>query len=194
MDDHDFTETLAKARSGDELALKRLLHSFEGEVRQSVRLRLPKVLRSRFDSMDFVQAVWQSVFVGDRPAEGAFDNARHFRAFLAGVARNKILEEFRRSTKTRKFDLSREEPLYVRKGPRDAPRELPSPDPSPSQEAQAEECWDRLVTGGSPREMEVVVLRRQGLTIAEIAERMSLPEWSIRRTIDAARKRLEGRS
>lgn len=194
MDDADFAETLAHARSGDEQALKRLLHSFEGEVRQAVRDRLPRVLRSRFDSMDFVQAVWQSVFAGNRSPVESFDNARHFRAFLAGVARNKVLEEFRRNTKTRKFDLSREEPLYVRRGPRDAARELPSPDPSPSQEAQAGECWDRLLAGGSPRETQVVVLRRQGLTIAEIAERLQLPEWSIRRTIDGARKRLEGRS
>ncbi len=193
MEDADFAQTLALARAGDEEAMSRLLRTFEDEVRMVVRARLPRLLRSRFDSMDFVQAVWKSVLVGEI-SDSPFANARHFRGFLAAVAQNKVTEAFRRNTRTRKFDLGREEPLYIRRGDRDAPRDLPSSDPSPSQEAQAEECFDRLIAGRPESEAAIVSLRRQGLTFAEIAARTGLNEAAARRVIEAARRRLEPRS
>jgi RNA polymerase sigma factor (sigma-70 family) len=191
VDDADFGSLLAKARTGDGEATATLLRAFESDVRMMVRVRLPQVLRSQFDSMDFVQAVWQSVFAGGGQAE-EFGGAGHFRGYLAGVARNKVFEEFRRRTKTRKFDIGREEPLYVRRGQHDAPRDLPAADPSPSQVAQADEFFDRLVAGRSPVEARVMELRRQGQTFQEIAERMGMHERAVRRVIESARKRVEG--
>ena len=122
----------------------------------------------------------------------AITSPGHFRAYLTGVARNKVLEEFRRRTRTRKFDLGREEPLYVRRGLHDAPRDLPGYDPSPSQVAQADECWDRLVAGRTPIEAQIVRLRSEGRTLDEIAASTGLSERSVRRAIEAARRRVEG--
>src|SRR5436305_9375678 len=114
MVDADFVGLLARARAGDGEAVGRLLRAFEADVRMVVRVRLPRALRSQFDSMDFVQAVWQSVFTGDGGGLPRFDNERHFLGYLAGVARNKVYQEHRRRT-THKYDLGREEPLYVRR-------------------------------------------------------------------------------
>lgn len=188
MDDEKFAGILARVRAGDGRATATLLEAFEADVRLMVRHRLPRLLRSQFDSMDFVQAVWQSVFAGGAP-EAEFAGAGHFRGYLAGVARNKVFEEFRRRT-TKKFDLGREEPLFVRRGRHEAPRPLAASDPSPSQVVQADECWDRLVGGGSSREAEVVRLRREGLTLQEIAAKLGLNERSVRRAIEEARKRV----
>ena len=191
MSDEDFVGLLERSRAGDDAATTALLGTFEADVRVMVRVRLPKALRSRFDTMDFVQAVWQSVFSGGGRV-AAISSPGHFRGYLAGVARNKVLEEFRRRTRTRKFDLSREEPLYVRRGLHDAPRDLPGFDPTPSQVAQADECWDRLVAGQTPVDAEIVRLRSEGRTLDEIAASTGLSERSVRRAIDAARKRVEG--
>jgi RNA polymerase sigma-70 factor (ECF subfamily) len=190
MDDADFGTLLARARSGNHEATAALLRAFEADVRILVRSRLPRVLQSQFDSMDFVQAVWQSVFAGGGRGE-AFAGAGHFRGYLAAVARNKVNEEYRRRTRTQKFDLGREEPLYVRRGQHDAPRDLPATDPSPSKRIQAEECWERLVGGRPPVEAAVVDLRRQRHTFDEIAARTGLQERAVRRVIEAARERLE---
>ena len=191
MDEAMFAGLVSRARSGEEAAAKELLLHFEADVRLMVRIRLPRVLRSRFDSTDFVQAVWQSFFEGDGPAE--FANSAHLRAYLAGVVRNKVLAEYRRYTRTRKYELGREEPLYVRRSGRDEPLDLAAPDPSPSQHAQAGECLDRLLAGRSAREVEVVDLRRQGLTYSEIAGRLGISERSVRRVIEALWGRIEGR-
>ncbi len=193
MDDIDFADLIRRARAGDDRAAAALLSRFGAEVRTMVRSRLPRSLRNQFDSMDFVQAIWTSVLAnaGDDPA--SFADAGQFRGYLAGVARNKVFEEHRRQTKTKKYDLGREERLYVRKGERDVPREVAASDPTPSENAQAGERFGQLIRGRSEQEVQVIELRRQGLTLAEIADRIGRDERSVRRVIEAARARMEAR-
>ena len=192
MEDGEFCRLISLAQSGNEEAVATLLHQFEPDVRLMVRVRLPRALRTQFDSMDFVQAVWQSV-LADRESEAlaGFENEGHFRAYLSGVARNKVMEEYRRRTQTRKYDLSREEPLYVRRGGRDEPRDVASPDPTPSQEVQAGDRLDQMTAGRPRLEAEIVELRRQGLTFEEIAARLELSDRAVRRVIEAVRLRME---
>ncbi len=193
MDDDDLAGLIERVKAGDPDAIRDLIQRFEDDVRTIVRVRLPQSLRSKFDSMDFVQAVWQSVLTKDDPDLGRFTNAQHFRGFLAGVARNKVFEEHRRRTRTRKYSLKREEPLYIRRGDRELPREVPAPDPTPSQDAQAHDRFAQLVAGRSAQEAEVVELRRRGLTFEEIAAQTGLSERSVRRIIEAIRQRMEAR-
>src|SRR4051812_13314278 len=82
MDDEDLAGLIERAKSGDEQAIHDLLRRFEGEVRMVVRARLPRALRSQFDSMDFVQAVWKSVFTGPDRDLRRFENVQHLRGFL----------------------------------------------------------------------------------------------------------------
>src|SRR4051812_23910899 len=155
MDDGDLAGLIARVKAGDEDAIRDLIHLFEEDVRTIVRVRLPQSLRSQFDSMDFVQAVWQSVLTRDLEDLGRFTNERHLRGFLAGVARNKVFEEHRRRTRTRKYSVQREEPLYVRRGGRELPREVAAPDPTPSQDAQARDRYAQIVAGRTPEETKV---------------------------------------
>jgi len=193
MDDSVFVDLVGKAKAGDESAAGQLLRYFEDDVRLMVRVRLPRALRSQFDSMDFVQAVWQSFFADDE-GRARFENSRHLRAYLAGVVRNKVFAEHRRRTQTRKYDLGREEPLYVRRpSGREEPRAVAAPDPSPSQQVQADDCLDRLLAGGDSREAQVVELRCEGLTFEEVAVRLGTSERSVRRVVDALRERMEAR-
>ena len=138
--------------------------------------------------MDFVQAVWQSFF--DRLCMDSYAGVRelqHLRGFLDGMARNKVFEQHRRLTKTEKYAIKREERLYVRRGDREVERELVAREPTPSQTAQAGERLAQLIAGCNPREVEVITLRYQGLTLDEIAARTGICERTARRIIDAAR-------
>ncbi len=111
----DISQLIARAKAGDDTAIREFLNRFEPEVRIMVRGRLPKSLRTRFDSMDFVQAVWQSFFTDLKGSSRQFENVHHLRGFLAGVARNKVFEEHRRLTRTKKHAMEREQSLYVRR-------------------------------------------------------------------------------
>jgi RNA polymerase sigma factor (sigma-70 family) len=187
--DDEFNELLRRARAGDNGAIRDFLTQFEQEVRTMVRSRLPRKLRNQFDSTDFVQQVWQSFFVDSDSRD--FDNVEHLRGFLFGMVRNKVSEQHRRLTKTEKYDLSREERLYIRRGDREVPLEVVSPEPSPSQAVQASDRMAQLTAGRSPLEIEVLILRRQGLTFVEIANRTGLNERSVRRVIETVRSRME---
>jgi RNA polymerase sigma factor (sigma-70 family) len=189
--DDEFAELLRRARAGESAAIRDFLEQFEQEVRTMVRSRLPRKLRTQFDSTDFVQSVWQSFFVESDSRD--FDNVEHVRRFLFGMVRNKVREQHRRLTRTEKYDLAREERLYVRKGDREVPREVVSPDPSPSAAVQATDRMAQLTAGRSPLEIEVLTLRRQGLTFVEIAERTGINERAVRRVIEAIRSALESR-
>ena len=119
--DDELAELLRRAKAGENAAIRDFLAQFEQEVRTMVRSRLPKKLRTQFDSTDFVQSVWQSFFVDSDSRE--FATVEHLRGFLFGMVRNKVREQHRRLTRTEKYDLAREERLYVRRGrPRRAPR------------------------------------------------------------------------
>ena len=187
----DVPELVARARAGDQDAVRTFVGRFEPEVRKMVRGRLPRRLRNRFDSMDFVQAVWKAFFVDLRGEPEEFENSRHLRKFLAGVAKNKVFEQDRRLTRTAKYELAREEPLYVRRGDRGLERELPAAAPSPSAAVQASDRLAFLTAGRPPREVEILTLRHDGLTIDEIADRLGVNERTVRRTIEAARERME---
>jgi len=191
--DDEFNDLLARAKAGDEEAIREFLTRFELEVRTMVRSRLPRKLRTQFDSTDFVQAVWQSFFLDLGRESRDFDNVEHLRGFLSGMVRNKVQEQHRRLTRTEKYDLAREERLYVRRGDREVPRDVISPEPSPSQAVQANDRMAQLTAGRSPREVEVLKLRRQGLTLLEIAEQTGINERTVRRVIESARSLWEAR-
>lgn len=193
MDNVDFIALIESAKRGDEAAVAALLGRFEPEIRTMVRVRLPRILRDQLDSMDIVQAIWTSIFTGHPDEVARFADIGQFRGFLAGVARNKVYEEHRRRTRTKKYDLGREQRLYVRKGERDVPREVAASDPTPSEEVQAEDRLDQITRGRSPEEIQIIDLRRQGLTFDEIARRLGISERSVRRVIDSIRERMEAR-
>ncbi len=191
MIDATFADLIARARDGDEEAISTLLRDFEDDVRIAVRRHLPRALRSQFDSMDFVQNVWTSIFAGKEVDADRFENREHMLGFLTGVARNKVFEEYRRRTKTRKYNLNREEPLYVKHGDREEPRDVPAPDPTASQNFQEQDRYKQLTSGRDPREALIVKFRIDGLTYEEIAERTGLNERTIRRITDALYQRME---
>ena len=193
MTNENLSSLIARAKAGDEDAV-RGLKQFEEDIRTMVRVRLPRPLRTQFDSMDFVQAVWQSFFRISKDDPERFTRVRDVRSFLAGVVRHKVFEEHRRLSMTQKYDLGREEPLYVRRGNRDVPRDVVATDPTPSQDAQARERLDQILEGRSPQEAEIVELRRMGLTFEEIAHRTGLHERTVRRVIEAIRRRLDPRA
>ena len=105
---------LERIRAGDEEAARELLGRYEAEVRLVVRRQLPRLMRSRFDSLDFLQSVWGSFFRRVRGGRGPadFEDSRHLVAFLARAAKNKVIDEYRRAG-SQKQDMHREEPLWV---------------------------------------------------------------------------------
>lgn len=183
----DIPAFLARIQSGDEEAARELLRRYEAEVRLVVRRQLPRLLRSRFDSLDFLQSVWGSFFRRVRSGPAEFEDSRHLVAFLARAAKNKVIDEYRRAA-SRKQDVHREEPLWVDGG---RPRDLPDGTDSPSDVAQAHEVFSRLRELLPEDRRTLLEMKAEGLSSRDIGERLGISERTVQRVLEDLRRRAE---
>ncbi len=186
-EDSQLADFLKRIQEGDEGAARELLQRFEPEVRLVVRRQLPRLLRSRFDSLDFLQSVWGSFFRRMRDAPTDFEDSRHLVAFLARAAKNKVIDEYRRAASL-KNDMHREEPLW---GDGRRPKEVADPIDSPSEVAQAHEVFDRL-NALMPEERKTILgLKAEGLSSKDIGDRLGISERTVQRVLEELRRRME---
>jgi RNA polymerase sigma-70 factor (ECF subfamily) len=186
-EESELADFLKRIQEGDETAARELLQRFEPEVRLVVRRQLPRLLRSRFDSLDFLQSVWGSFFRRMRDAPTDFEDSRHLVAFLARAAKNKVIDEYRRAASL-KNDMHREEPLW---GDGRRPKEVAAPIDSPSEVAQAHEVLDRLHALLPEERRTMLELKAQGLSSKDIGERLGVSERTVQRVLEELRRRME---
>ena len=180
----DIRELLARIKNGDEQAVRELLNRYESKVRLVVRRQLPRLLRSRFDSIDFLQSVWGSFFHRIQTESNDLNEEENLIAFLAWAARNKVIDEYRRAA-TQKQNIHREESIESR-GDRETT--LASGD-TPSELAQAHETFDRL-SRLLPEDQRVILeLRAAGYSCGEIGDRLGLSERKVQRVLEELRNR-----
>jgi RNA polymerase sigma-70 factor (ECF subfamily) len=183
----DISGFLARIQAGDEAAARELLTRYEAEVRLVVRRQLPRLLRSRFDSLDFLQSVWGSFFRRVRSGPAEFEDSRHLVAFLARAAKNKVIDEYRRAA-SRKQDMHREEPLWT-DGVR--PKDLAADIDTPSELAQAREVFVRLRDLLPAERRTILELKAEGLSSRDIGERLGISERTVQRVLEDLRRRAE---
>ena len=145
-----------------------------------MRRTLNPQVRGKFDSEDFVQAVWASFFAC--PARWAdLHQPKQLIGLLRRMARNKVIDEHRRRLATQKYRVQRERPLQVLD---DGERLwLQSSDPSPSQWAMAKERWRSLLRSQDPRHRAIIRLKLSGMTNRSVAERLRVSEKTVQRVL-----------
>ena len=186
----EIQQLIERARGGDQQAARELVARFEPHVRRIVRTRLPDRLRSRFDSMDFVQSVWGDVFGKLTRGEVEFTSPERFAQFLAVVARSKVIDEVRRNLGTQKKNMELEVPVD---GDEERGPQLGAADPTPSRVAAAREEFEVLLRRRKEVHRQVLMLRAQGYTFVEIAEQLGLDERTARRVVSSAQQELKRR-
>ncbi|MBL8828962.1 MAG: sigma-70 family RNA polymerase sigma factor [Planctomycetaceae bacterium] len=175
----DLTSLLQAAMKGDNQAAAELMDAFGPMVIAVVRRRLAPELRIHFDSIDFAQAVWASMFLASpNPSEEI--SPESFSKRLASIARNKVTDEFRKRFQTAKHNIRRE---AGRVGNREEEFDTPGREASASQVAIAREYWDRLMERASSTEREIIRLRLEGYKQLEIAEELGISERTVRRAL-----------
>ena len=181
MSDDALEALLERLSSGDTAAAGQVFLAYEPYLRMVVRRQLPARLRAKFDSVDVVQSVWADILEGLAASRWRFADANHLRAFLVKVTRNRFIDRVRRHSTA----LEREVSLTAATGD-----DLPSsPEPRPSEVAEAGELWVQILALCPPAHHEVIRLKRQGLSLAEISARTGFHPSSVRRILyDLARR------
>jgi len=167
----------ARARDGSEIDLRTLIDEYGDYIRRVVRHRLDARLRSKFDSLDFVQMVCKSFF-SDPGGFDRFESPDRLIAYLAGMARHKVADEQRRRTR-RRNGTDREQPMAE-----NLSLLPPANETTPSHHAMAREAYEFFEATESERDREIMRLRCEGLTYDEVARRTGLHERTVRRIVE----------
>ncbi len=176
--DDEFARLVGRIREGSEEAMVELVEKYGHHVYRAVRRRLNRAMRSKFDSGDFVQAVWASFFESrERVLE--FPSAKHLILFLARIAHNKVVDEIRRCLTLHGKNIKREVPLDQA----GLERTLISPGPTASEVVMADERLQQMTTRQADRFREIVELRRAGATHFEIAAAMGVNPKTVQRVL-----------
>lgn len=184
----DFATLMQRVRDGSEEAVRELLETYGNHIYRAVRRRLNQQLRSRFDSQDFVQAVWTSFFA-HRSVVLNFAEPQALVAYLARIAGNKVIEQCRRRMSSQKDAVNREQSIESFSFAGQV--YLSSSDPTASQVAIANEQWNRFVEGQPAHYQQMLELRSSGATFAEIAEATGMNERTVRRVIQKLSERID---
>ncbi len=105
--DEEFAALVSRIKKGSDEALLELVEKYGKHVFRAVHRKLKRAIQSKFDSADFVQAVWASFFENrDRLFE--FPTQRDLVMFLVRIATNKVTDEIRRRLVVQGKNLNRE--------------------------------------------------------------------------------------
>ena len=180
-----FADFIRRVRAGDELAAEELVRKFEPIVRRELRLNMTDRRMGRsVDSVDICQSVWSSFFLRTAAGQYDLDTPNHLVKLLMSMAKNKLASQARQQHR-QKRDVVRTE-LDGKK------IECLSDDhqDTPSAIVSGKELLAIMEGKLSPEERQGADLRRQGLSWAEVAERLGGTAQSRRMQIDRAADRI----
>jgi RNA polymerase sigma-70 factor (ECF subfamily) len=176
----EFSALMDRVQRGEQAAAWDLLESYGSHLERFVRRHLNRDLKSRFDTVDFVQVVWASFFREPQRLRRIASPA-DLLGYLKIMARNKVCDEAR-GMHTQKRDMRRN--VRIDAVHDDEQGDLASRDPTPSAVAIFRERWKRLVDGQPTRVQRIVELRFAGATYNEIADELQINERTARKAIE----------
>ena len=121
---YDLASTWQEAQKGNQIAWETLFKECYPKVRRVVRRRLNRSMRSLYDSTDFANDAMESLAANLDLLQ--FPSFNSLIAFLAQVAEQKVIDEYRRQH-TLKHDIERERPIAANDA---GPVQVPSDDPT----------------------------------------------------------------
>jgi RNA polymerase sigma factor (sigma-70 family) len=176
-----FQALMKRARDGCPEAIGQILATYGRSILRVIRRLLHKKMRSKYDSRDFTQDVW-SDFFAQEIKDRDFASPEELRAFLVAIAKNKVMDAYRKRLACERHTTEREKSLDGSAA--NEAHELTDDTPTPSQVAMTREKWDelrtQLVDGPARRILEML---QQGLGYADIARRLRVSERTVRRVV-----------
>lgn len=175
----EFRAAMAGVRAGSPEAVWKLIADYGPHVQRVVRRRLDRRMRSKFDSLDFVQMVWASVFRNPRSLWN-LEQPEDLVRYLAAVARHKVIAEHRRRIKLVKYNVTQERSLEESEL---AQRRVDPEQSSPSEIAIAREQWEKYFRNQPERDRTILQMRIGGATFLEISQKLGIHERTARKVI-----------
>jgi RNA polymerase sigma factor (sigma-70 family) len=191
---------LKKFRQGEESALRTVFHFYAGHIEMMLSRGFSERKSNSFVRLDLDiemrRELMQQVFIKafSESARLAYDGIRSYRAYLSTIARNVIIDEWRRNKKDYRLAGTPWEALETIScdAAVDYGREIEQFE-SPEERIHWQQCLDAtddFISSLKATEQQFVKLRYQEeLPQTEVAERLKLSRWKVR----AMEKRIQAR-
>lgn len=185
LDDGEFAVLLERAARGDHDAQALICQRYEPKVRIIARVMLGPALRSHFDSLDLVQSVHRSLLVGLRDQKFDISTPQKLIALASTMVRRKVARKWRRAKK----QIS-PNGLATSSALAQTLSSLVTPEAGPREIAQRNDQITTLCEQLNEVERQMLMLRLEGYTWPEIAERVGLHPVATRVRWTRLRQRL----
>lgn len=182
----EFSALVERVRLGDEDALAELLQRYEAEVRLTARILLGRALRPHLDSVDLVQSVYHSLMVGLRENKIEVGTPQQFLGLATTIVRRKVARHWRRIQRQQRLEPHRDETEDAA----DLLTSLSSPEAGPAETALYNDAVEYLCCQIDDKDRQLIELRLQGCSTAEVARRLRLDPDILRVRLSRLRKRL----
>ena len=184
MENHKTQHLVALAKEGDESALNQLCSVYGERVRRIIRFRMDRKLRPKLDSVDVVQDALILALGGLQ--NFTYKNEGDFLRWLSRIAENKLRDIFDKFHADKR-DVHKEIP-FKKRGRSTEGSSVGAAGPmrttTPSVIVCTKEALDKLekaLDKLKPEYKEIIVLKRiEGLSHAEIAERLGKNTGAVR--------------
>ena len=179
-DSSETQELMRSALSGDAAAQSALLNRHRAALRRAVQLRMDRGLERRVDASDVVQEVM--IDAHRRLAEYLRDPKLPFHAWLRQIARDRLIDAYRRHRVAERRSLDREQSLaaYADQSSIDLAAMLQDREATPATAATRRELERRFQDAlgeMDETDREVILMRHfEGLGNQEVAEALSLSQ------------------
>lgn len=182
----EFSALVERVRLGDEEALAELLQRYEAEVRLTARILLGRALRPHLDSVDLVQSVYHSLMVGLRENKIEIGTPQQFLGLAVTIVRRKVARHWRRIQRQQRIEPRRDDTEDIA----DLLTSLSSPEAGPAETALYNDAVEHLCRQLDDKDRQLIELRLQGCSTAEVARRLNLDPDILRVRLSRLRKRL----
>lgn len=181
-----FAELLSRARQHDAEAMNELCRQYQPRLQVVARVLLGPALRPILDSMDLVQSVHRSLLVGLRAEKFDISTPENLLALSLTLLRRKIARHWRRAR--------RQERLHSGASSMDLLptllAEIATTEMGPADAAQYHDLVGHLCQHLSVSERQIIALRLDGYTTAEIAHELDINHITLRVRMTRLRERL----
>jgi RNA polymerase sigma factor (sigma-70 family) len=186
----EFMQLLQEIAAGSEAAAReqaarKFLAEYGNHILRIIRRRLDRKLRSKFDSMDFMQDVWASFFA-EPPHPEAFASPESFLGYLSAMARNKVADATRYGMSQRRT-VNRENSLEG--SARFLVQGIQGAEPTPSEVAVAKEYRTGILGDTTPSQENMVRMLELGYTHEQVAENLGLNVKQVQRLVQKLKAR-----
>lgn len=188
-DEQRFRQLMEQLQAGDESTAGLIVNRYARRLIGLAAARLPGSVRTKEDPEDAVQSAFKSFFARQKKGEFQPEDWDELGTLLTYLTVCKVDRRIRRYL-AHKRDVRRESAPAVNDDGEASQWEAAAPDPTPAETAMMTETLRELMAKLAPPDQEVLTLRLQGYTAAEIAGAVGRSERTVFRVLDAIRDHL----